>query len=89
MLFSRRNKENRPRSHRPFFLIHLLLSTPTQIQKQLPMRMPMCSHPIERLQVSVDPKRSDRPIPAAQLQIPQQQRLEGSLPKRTFGANLH
>jgi hypothetical protein len=89
MFFSRRNKENRPRSHRPFFLIDLLLPTPTQIQKQLPMSVRMRCYPIERLQVSVDPKRSDRPVPTAQLQVPQKQRLQGSLPKRTFKANLH
>ena len=89
MFFSWRNKENRPSPHRPFFLIHLLLSPPSQIQKQLPMPMRVRCHPIERLQVSVDPKRSDRPVPTTQLQVPQQQRLEGSLSKRTFRANLH
>jgi hypothetical protein len=89
MFFSWRNKENRPRSHRPFFLIHLLLSPSSQIQKQLPMGMPMGSHPIERLQVPVDPKRSDRPVPTAQLQVSQEQWLQGSLPKWAFRANLH
>jgi hypothetical protein len=89
MLFFGRDKENGARSHRPLFLIHLLLSTPTQIQKQLPVRMPMGSHPVERLEVSVDPKRTDRPVPAAQLKVPQQQRLERSLPKRAFSRDFH
>ena len=69
MFFSRGNKENGARSHQPLFLIHLLLSTSTQIQKQLPVRMPMGSHPVERLKVAVDPKRTDRPVPAAQLEV--------------------
>jgi hypothetical protein len=89
MFFSRRDKENGSRSHRPFLLIHLLFSTPTQIQKQLPVRVTMGSHPVERLQVSVDPKRTDRPVPAAQLKIPQQQRLEGGIPKGAFSQNFH
>jgi hypothetical protein len=89
MFFARRDKENGSRSHQPLFLIHLLLPTPTQIQKQLPVGMTMGSHPIERLKVSVDPKRTDRPVPAAQLKVPQQQRLERSLPKGTFSGNFH
>jgi hypothetical protein len=89
MFFPSRNKENSTRSHQPFFLIHLLLSTPTQIQEQLPMPVGMRRHPIERLKVTVDPKRTDRPVPAAQLKVPQQQRLKWSLPERTFSRNFH
>jgi hypothetical protein len=89
MFFSWRNKENGSRSHQPLFLIHLLLPTPTQIQKQLPVWMTMRRHPVERLQVSVNPKRTDRPVPAAQLEIPQQQGLEGSFPKGAFSRNFH
>jgi hypothetical protein len=79
MFFSGGNKENGSSSHQPLSLIHLLLPTPTQIQKQLTVRMTMRRHPIERLKVSVDPKRTDRPVPAAQLEVSQQQRLERSL----------
>jgi len=89
MLFPRGNKENRTRSHRPLSLIHLLLPTPTQIQKQLTVRMTMRRHPIERLKVAVDPKRTDRPVPAAQLEVSQQQGLEGSLPKGAFSRDFH
>jgi hypothetical protein len=89
MFFPWRNKENGSRSHQPLFLIHLLLPTPTQIQKQLTVRMTMRRHPIERLKVSVHPKRTDRPVPAAQLQVPQQQWLEGSLPKGAFSQIFH
>jgi hypothetical protein len=89
MFFARRDKENGSRSHRPLLLIHLLLSTPTQIQKQLPMPVGMRRHPVERLKVSVDPKGADRPVPATQLKVPQQQRLERSLPKGTFSGNFH
>jgi hypothetical protein len=89
MLFPGRDKENGSRSHRPLFLIHLLLSTPTQIQKQLTVPVGMRRHPVERLKVSVDPKRADRPVPAAQLKVPQQQGLEGGLPERAFSGNLH
>jgi hypothetical protein len=71
MFFSWRNKENRPRSHQPLFLIHLLLSTPTQIQKQLPVPVPMRRHPIKRLKMPIHPKRTDRPVPATQLKVPQ------------------
>jgi hypothetical protein len=70
MFFSGGNKENGSRSHQPLFLIHLLLSTASQIQKQLPVGMTMRSHPIERLKMSVHPKRADRPVPTAQLEIP-------------------
>jgi hypothetical protein len=89
MLFPRGNKENGSRSHRPLLLIHLLLSTTSQIQKQLPVRMTMGSHPIERLKMSVDPKGTDRPVPAAQLEVPQQQWLKGSLPKGAFSQIFH
>jgi hypothetical protein len=89
MFFAWRNKENGSRSHQPLFLIHLLLSTSTQIQKQLTMWMTMGSHPVERLKVAVDPKRTDRPVAAAQLKIPQQQRVKRSLPKRAFSRDFH
>jgi hypothetical protein len=56
MLFPGRDKENGARSHQPFLLIHLLLSTPSQIQKYLSMSVGMRRHPIERLKMSVDPK---------------------------------
>jgi hypothetical protein len=89
MFFSGGNKKNRSRSHRPFFLIHLLLSTPTQIQKQLPMTVCMRRHSVERLKVAVDPKGADRPVPAAQLEVPQQQWLKGSLTKGAFFQIFH
>jgi hypothetical protein len=89
MFFSGRDKENGSCSHCPLSLIHLLLPTPTQIQKQLTVRMTMRRHPIERLKVAVDPKRTDRPVPAAQLEVPQQQWLEGSLPKGAFSQIFH
>jgi hypothetical protein len=89
MFFSGGNKENGSRSHQPLFLIHLLLSTSTQIQKQLTMWMTMGSHPVERLKVAVDPKRTDRPVPAAQLEVPQQQWLKGSIPKGAFFQIFH
>jgi hypothetical protein len=89
MFFPRRDEENSTRSHQPLFFIHLLLPTPTQIQKQLPVWMTMRRHPVERLQVSVNPKRTDRPVPAAQLEIPQQQGLEGGIPKGAFSQNFH
>jgi hypothetical protein len=89
MFFSRRDEKNGSCSHRPLFLIHLLLSAPTQIQKQLPMPVCMRRHPIERLKVTVDPKRTDRPVPAAQLEVSQQQWLEGSLPKGAFSQIFH
>jgi hypothetical protein len=89
MFFSGRNKEHGSRSHQPLFLIHLLLSTSTQIQKQLPVRMPMGSHPVERLKMPVHPKRTDRPVPAAQLEVPQQQWLKGSLTKGAFFQIFH
>jgi hypothetical protein len=89
MFFSGGNEENGSSSHQPLSLIHLLLPTPTQIQKQLPVRMTMRRHPIERLKVTVDPKRTDRPVPAAQLEVSQQQWLEGSLPKGAFSQIFH
>jgi hypothetical protein len=89
MFFSGGNKENGSRSYQPLFLIHLLLSTPTQIQKQLPMPVCVRRHTIKRLKVSVHPKRTDRPVPAAQLEVPQQQGLEGSLPKGAFSQIFH
>jgi hypothetical protein len=89
MFFSGGNEENGSSSHQPLSLIHLLLPTPTQIQKQLPVRMTMRRHPIERLKVTVDPKRTDRPVAATQLKVPQQQRLKRSLPERAFSRNFH
>jgi hypothetical protein len=79
MFFAGRDEKNGSCSHRPLFLIHLLLSAPTQIQKQLPVWMTMRRHPIKRLKVSVDPEGTDRPVSAAQLKVPQQQRLQRSL----------
>jgi hypothetical protein len=47
------------------------------------------SHTVERLKMAVYPKGADRPVPAAQLEIPQQQWLERSLPKWAFSQIFH
>jgi hypothetical protein len=70
MFFPLRNKENGSRSHCPLFSTHFLLPPAPQIQKQLPMLVPMRRHPIKRLKMPIHPQRPNRPLSTAQLQVP-------------------
>ena len=70
MQLTRGNKKNRPRPHSPLFSTHFLLPPAPQIQKQLPMPVPMRRHPIKRLKMPIHPQRPNRPLSTTQLQIP-------------------
>lgn len=54
-----------------------LLAVPAEVKEQLTVRMPVRGKSVERLEVAVDPQRTDRPIATAQVEASQNDRLNG------------